>query len=389
MDALLEIVDVSRYHDLEARGTAAPPAGLRIHCRLRAKQNANICFQSFDFVDVCFNGLVKTEVGTKSSVKPIFEITESRTWQDFEPLPGVKSSLDVSITDITFLAPYRDGILPSTSLAGVMYMTRSASLNDQHLVNGKCEVNYWIEAVFKHNGYTVSTQRLPLNINKFTAPYLLASSPLSSIHCVCRADPSSSTLLWRGWPWKSKSQLAPRIGIELGEQWMTVSRTKHQVVSIPLTLTLHLTALFEGAYPIDHMLRSGIQDCNVEAKWHKQQTFATSGLLGLPNDVSRSLQITQNTESTQSTTIHLPPLYQENDISTKTSGHIQRISKFSASTILELILPDTVSSPSTDMDILRIAYQLELSMSFQQRCTASKSLAWTANMRMPVLVEMA
>ena len=388
MDTSLEIVGVTRYHDLKAKGTAAPPAGLRIQCRLRAKQNANN-IQTFDVVDVSLGGLVKTEVGTKSSVKTILDVTERRAWQDFELLTELKSSLDDSFTDLTFLVPYQDGIIPSMSFAGSTHMTRSAVLSDQHLVQGRGEVKYWIQAAFQQNGSIVSTKYLPLNISKYTAPYLLAPSPLSSKYCRCKANPSPSTLLRRGWPWKSKTQLAPRIEIEIGQQWMTASRPKYHIVSIPLTLTLHLTALFEDAYPIEHMLQSGIQGFHVEAKWHKRQTFATSGLLRLPKDVSGSLQITKNTVSTQKTVINLPPLYQEDDFSTKTSGNIQRHKTFSASTLLELVLPDAVSSPSTHMDVLKIAYELELSMSFQQRCTPAKSLPWTASMRIPLVVEMA
>ena len=263
-------------------------------------------------------------------------------------------------------------------------------MNDQHQVHGKCEVSYWIEAEFSHKGILMRRLRCPFELLMPTGPITFVLSAIPG-HCDFAAKPQAKSLVRNGWPLKSKSRLTPRLAIHVGEQWIALSSTMHQTVAIPLTLSMRLSLLFGDGLSVENMLQYGIQGCTVDAKWYKKQTFGNSGLPASTNlsDPTLGVNITRLTVANQKTTLDFPPLYQEEtwDSQSKDST-IPRLTRFSASTMLELLLPDTISAPSICTNLLTVNYELELLMSFQQRCSQASILPWTANMKIPLIVKM-
>ena len=70
-------------------------------------------------------------------------------------------------------------------------------------------------------------------------------------------------------------------------------------------------------------------------------------------------------------------------------GHITRLSKISTATVLELLLPENVSSPFLCSDRLNISYTLGLALSFEQKCSANTVIPWRGEMTIPMVVDMA
>ena len=395
MDASLEVIAISGYHDQEAQGTAAPSIGLRVHCRITTTQESSER-QRFDVATVTLLGVIQSSIGTRVTTQSILEISKRRTWRSFEPYLNAKiSSANQNYSDIVFSLPLHahDSLLPSMSMSGSTHVTRSAVLSDQHLVQGYCEVSYWVEAELELKGSLVRRLRQPLYIRKATVPYLLVPSPLSSRYCNFAARPHATSLLKKGWPFKGKSSLTPRINVEVGEQWTTSLKSKVQIVCIQLTICMHLSLLYDNVYPIDEMLQNGIRDCAVEAKWHERQLFANGGLLiNFPDryDGSPQLKISRDTVAEQKTAVSFPPFYQDDDCAKNSKNPpFAKLTTFSTTAILELVLPESVCSPTANTDLLKISYIMNLSLSFQQVCASWTKLPWTANTKIPLNVEMA
>lgn len=383
MDTSFNVTVVFGHNNHDATGPES-----QIHCRLGTDYSQN----PFDTVDVTIQGFIRSEMGTKSTSISILNMTKRKTSIDLEPRLTSKGSTHGIFVDFVFSIPYgsQDSLLPTMSLTGSTYFTGSTVLSDQHVLHGKCDVFYWAVAEFKHKGSIVRRLRRQFEVNQATAPYVLIPSPLSLQSSVCIAKPHTTALLWKGWPLKSKSRLTPRISLSIGRQWFTASNSKHPLLSIPLTLSAFLSLLYSDAYPVQDMVEHGIQNCIVQAKWYKRQSFANSGLQKPTDEGRGDLRITTITVVEQKTRIHFPPLYQQDDKGTSAKDEaLPRLKEFSTSSILELLLPVSMSAPSVSTDLLRISYELELDFSFQQACFQASALPWTAGLKIPLVVDMA
>lgn len=377
MDASLEVTILLDYN---TDGTAGPET--QIQCRLGA-QSAH---SQFDTVDITVQSFIESEIGTKAARKCTNHVTTRKTWEDFE-----LSSKSQTYADLVVTLPcgHRDAMLPTMLVSGSKYVTRSAVLSDQHLVHGKCGVSHWVVAEFKREGRLVRRVKRQFEISPATAPYMLIPLPTSLQDSICDVKPQTTALLRKGWPLKSKSKVTPRFSLIVGHQWSSCCTSKQQSVFIPLTMSMLLSLLFGNSYSVQNLLERGIEGCIVRAKWYKRQTFATSGLMKSDDDLG-GLKITKETVAEQETTLNFPPLYQEDVRDTNYRNEtVPRLTKFSASSMLELILPSSVSTPSISTDLLKISYQLELSFSFKQRCAQSAILPWSTHLTIPVTVEMA
>ena len=110
--------------------------------------------------------------------------------------------------------------------------------------------------------------------------------------------------------------------------------------------------------------------CSVKAQWFTRRTF-TTGSSAVESTV-RSDRV-----STQRYAVTLPPLYK--------SG--PQGSKYTTMMELDLLLPESTSTPSISTDLLKVEYTLDLAMKFEATGNDSLKGPYTANFSLPVALQ--
>lgn len=118
--------------------------------------------QPFEEVEFTLYGAIRSQVQHKVAVKKILHSTELRKWSDFQKHQRGKNSEGSSAAiryfcDLVFPIDQSSDsrhpskkarLLPSIDIRASKYVTQSTALNDQHLVSGRCEIIYCVEARF-------------------------------------------------------------------------------------------------------------------------------------------------------------------------------------------------------------------------------------------------
>lgn len=180
--------------------------------------------------------------------------------------------------------------------------------------------------------------------------------------------PLRRAMFKRGWPLKQCKYLTPAISVQLPRDLglvyaaTTKSYTNYQIIAVPLTFILETAAADDRC--LTDLMGNFLGTASVEAKWHTMKTFSTTNLSGQNPDKNtvQAARITKKTVVKQKQLLSFPPFYQEKAYQTLGG---QENSKYSATAMFEILLPDTISCPSVNTELLKVSYELELDISME------------------------
>lgn len=373
----------------------------RVHGRL----NVNNQDGAFDLVRIDLRGAIKTRIGSKNAIEPLPSSTLVKSHMDFKPAYAAsRHTAEEQRLDFMMQLPSRssrqdslkgttDGstnaFVPSLSLAASTYITRVTALKDRHLVEGSCQVVYWLEAELLRSNTDRVVRRLtcPVDVSSLHVPLIVEAHDEASVEQVIKPKSRRLSRVFNTAP-------EPQVSIQMPRQLGTMSSasakfaTGSRHLSVPVTVTLDMPA---GASPQSlASLESSTLQCSVRTHWYTSRTFGTSSLSQFEGKPLNPGTVIRNTTvSGQKLQLSFPPLYQSaSDASTSNSK------KFSTSMMLDLVLPESISSPTVSTELLDIGYCLDMSMklafdnndTIMRPCTADFHLPVTLAAAQPTIL---
>jgi len=375
--------DFDRDHQLKEK----PNPAFRVHGRVNVYDQDG----SFDTVRINLRGAVKTRIGPKTSIEPLPTSTLTKTNLDFKPTYSASGhGAEEQHLDFVMPLPSRmaqqssakdaqasptDTFVPSLSLSAKTYITRVTALKDRHLMDGHCQVVYWLETELlrSETNRVVRKMSCPVDVSSLHVPLNVeVSNGQKDVEQVVKHKSRGLTRVFSSVP-------PPQLSIKMPNQLGTISSSSAKVtttsrnLSIPATVTLDMP--LGTTQQTLAALEKGTLHCTVKAHWYTRRTFATTNLShfeGKPMNPETVIRTT--TVSSQKLQLNLPPLYHLASTSGGQSasggggggggGGSSNTSKYSTSMMLDLTLPESVSSPSVSTELLDISYTLDLSMRF-------------------------
>lgn len=335
-----------------------------------------------------------------ADLQQIFEISKEKRCADFHtPSPSKGPSDGASFADVTFCVLPKPGsvnpeshqsFVPSMRITGETYITTSDVLSSQQLVKGRCDVIYWIEAEFFLNRECVRKLQCPVDISKASAPLQLQVTAKSKAeHVGAQIKPLKWHMMKRGWPFRSKKRMLPKMTVHLPKKLGLVysakarSDSRFQIVPVPLIFNVEQSAA--GDRGIHDMMGNLLPKVSVAAIWHTHKVFSATNLANRHTERNsvQSCKISKRSVVKQKQTLDLPPFYQKH-VGQTLAGDSEK--EFSATANLELLLPDTVKSPSINTGLLRVSYELELLISMEEE-GEDGMVPCAASLKVPLHIE--
>lgn len=365
----------------------APNGRRRLSGRLSVLDDS-IKQHAFDTVQLCFrgkialsnwpiqishlnSGIIASCIGEKTSLEDIITLTDIKAAGDFHPhvISCQKQSTQGYCVDFFFQLPTHASASTGTSkslpwttvIEGSTSVTQSTAMNDRHVVQGECEVSYWIEAQFRSRGEQVGSLHQSVRITAIYPHLQISLSHGEPITVQATPD-----LLTR---WTM--QKSPKLSVSIYEPDIAIEqdhKTGKRQISIPIAVAMDLQKLPRGDHCFDS--RQSLK-CLVEAKWHVKDRFSVIPVRGKDRIPVRGEVIHKtSTASTQKSSVLFRPLplYEDND---KKRGQHKQTSYVGASE-LELSVPLAVSQPSLCWNHYARSYTLELSLTFHSLQGAPK-----------------
>lgn len=234
-------------------------------------------------------------------------------------------------------------------------------MNDRQVIQGECEVSYWIEAQFRSRGQQVGSLHEPVRITGIYPDIQLSLSRGEPLTIQATAD-----LLTR---WKM--QKSPKLSVSMYEPNLTTKRdqgTGKRQISIPIAVAMDL----QNSSGVNNCFDSRQSfKCSVEAKWQVKERFSIVPVRGKERIPLRAEVIHKtSTASTQKTNMLFRPLPLYDDADTKKG--VQKQASYIGASELELSVPSAISQPSLHWNHFSRSYALELSLTFQNLQGAPK-----------------
>ncbi|OQU98453.1 hypothetical protein CLAIMM_04239 isoform 2 [Cladophialophora immunda] len=335
-------------------------------CHLRGRVSAlETCVRdrAFNSVQLCFKGVITSSIDSRSATENFVVLTNTKTRCDFvarqSPSRPSSSSDAYHTTDFHFAVPTvssnQDGALrplpPTSTITGTADVPQTSALASHRILQGKCQVSYWIEAQFLLDGRQVGYVREDVRISwayPTLRAYLFRGSPLT-----VQATPGVVT--------RYVFQSSPDLSLTLYGLDMLIKRDCEtgRPQSTLLTAALNIRSpATKGKTSFDP--RQSIQ-CSIKAKWELTVRFTNVSAGGTAKILKAGESICKKiTLSVQKTSITFRPLLSEKQDSQALSDPPAHV----ATSQLILSVPDGVSQPSFCFDHLSRTYALDLSFSF-------------------------
>ena len=249
---------------------------------------------------------------------------------------------------------------------------------------------YWIEADFQKAKQTVRKLKCVLDISKSAAPLQLQVTAESKTnHIEANVKPKKWSMVKRGWPLRMKKGATPKMTVQLPKDLGLVYGAKSksdnhfQIVAVPLLFLVQQAAA--GDRSIHDMMGNLLPKVSVEAIWHTHKVWSTTNLAKRHSERNtvQSSKISTRSVVKQKQTLKLPPFYQK-QVGQTFAGDADK--EFSATAVLELLLPETVKCPTINTGLLKVSYELELLISVEED-GEDGILPCAGSMRVPIVVE--
>ena len=276
------------------------------------------------------------------------------------------------------------------SLSVSSYVTRVTALKDRHLVEGSCEVFYWIEVELLHTQTerTVEWLSCPIEVPSLHVPLKVTTSIQPGQDHIERIIQQSSRRLSRVlFSPHPQAQLSVKIPTNLGtiSSGSAKSSMRSRHLPIPITIALELPSATHQQSQT--LLETDSIICTGQTHFYTSRTFATTSVSqNKANAYSNSDSIARNnTVSVQKLQLALPPLYKCATQDERTGS-----SKYTTTMVLDLFLPESVSNPSISTNLLSFSYKFDLSLKFKfannfpmRPCSAEFNLPLTLSAAQP------
>ncbi|EXJ72059.1 uncharacterized protein A1O5_04562 [Cladophialophora psammophila CBS 110553] len=343
---------------------------LRLHGRISVFNQDG----SFDTVRIQLQGAIRTKIGSQAAVEKIPSTSIVKTNLDFKPVysPSQQRSEEQYLDFVCPIpsprnAPFGE-FVPSMTLSGTTYLTRVTALTNRELLEGSCEVAYSLEAEFlrSQTGQVVRRISCPVNVSSGLTPLdVEVTSPSHSDQVEQVAKPQLRLNRLLG------PQSQPEVSVHLPKMLgcatndFSTASTGCRRLTVPVSVKVGLPSHIRRQ--AQSLLETDLLNCSVTARWFAKRTFTTG---------SSAVESTVHSDraSTQKFALTLPPLYKTN---TETS-------KYTTSMELELLVPESISTPSISTDLLKVSYTLDLSMKFEVSGNDRLKGPHTATFSLPV-----
>lgn len=331
---------------------------------------------SFDTVEILLQGAVRSQIGSQVAVEKLPPSTEVRARQDFQPVSTVTTQRRSEERYLDFVCPVPSaastkegrgssptvspgGFVPSMSISGTTFVTRVTALRDRHVVQGRCDVAYSLEAEFLRSGSSqpVRRQSCPVEISSLLAPLAVE---VQSPSLADRVEQAAKPQL-RSFSRFRSSQAHPDLLVSLPKRlgripWVS-SRSATASRRLPIPVSIRVMFPTQPRRPGQKQGQDQDQapstadflKCSIQAQWHTKRTFTTG---------SSAVESVVHSDciSTQRLALTSPPLYR---------CSAPENSTYTTSMDLELLVPESISSPCICTDLLDISYTLDLAMKFE------------------------
>lgn len=285
---------------------------------------------------------MRTNLDFKPAYSASRQQSEEQTLDFICPIP--------SATPTTARHGALDGFVPSMSLSGSTYVTRVTALRDRHLVEGSCEVGYTLEAEFLRSETNQVVRRISCPVDVSTSVTPLAVEVTSSNHPdhveqIAKPQQRSLNVFLTSHSQPEVSVEMPKVlGCILSDSSRLATGCRR--LTIPVLVNVALPS--HARRKAQSLLETDSFKCSVQAQWYTRRRF-TTGPCAVDSVVQSDRVSTQKFAST------LPPLYRATS-----EG-----AKYTASMNLDLLLPESISTPSISTNLLNVSYTLNLSMKFE------------------------
>ncbi|KIX98045.1 uncharacterized protein Z520_06124 [Fonsecaea multimorphosa CBS 102226] len=351
------------------------PSRLRLHGRISVFNQDG----SFDTVRIRLQGAIHTRIGPQAAVEKIASTTIVKTNLDFKPAYSAsRERTEEQYLDFVCPIPSSrrgapDEFVPSMTLSGTTYLTKVTALTNREQLEGSCQVVYTLEAEFLRSPTKQVVRRIscPVDISSaLTSLDVEVTSGGYSDHVEQIAKSQLRLDRFRG------SQSQPKVSVHMPKligcavNDFSTASTGCRRLTVPVSVNVAFPSQIRRQ--AQELLEKDSLRCSVTARWLTKRTFTTG---------SSAVESTVHSDraSTQKFAMTLPPLYKPN-IET---------SKYTTSMELELLLPESISTPSVSTDLLKVSYTLDLSMRFEASGNDSLKGPYTANFSLPAVLRAA
>ncbi|KAJ9612298.1 hypothetical protein H2200_003895 [Cladophialophora chaetospira] len=345
-------------------------SGLSLHGRVTVFNQDGF----FDTVRIRLLGAIRTKIGSQVAVEKIPSTTVTKTNLDFKPVYSTtRQRTEEQYLDFVCAVPTPnctpEAFVPSMKLSGTTYLTKVTALTNRELLEGSCEVVYGLEAEFLRSETNQLVRRIscPVDIASGVAPLDVEVTSSNGAHKVEEVAKPQTRSLNRFLGSQSQPALSVEVPKMLGSivsDSSTVS-TGCRRLTVPITVNVSLPS--NARRQAQSLLERDQLRCSLKAQWFSRRTFKTG---------SAAVESTVHSDrvSTQNYAVTLPPLYKSNAESSKYTTMVE----------LDLLLPESIATPSISTDVLNVNYTLDLSMKFEGSRSESFKSAYTAHMGLPV-----
>ncbi|KIW71157.1 hypothetical protein PV04_03355 [Phialophora macrospora] len=348
-----------------------PPSRLRLHGRVTIFNQDG----SFDTVRVRLQGAIRTKIGSQVAVEKIPATSVTKTNLDFKPVySATRQRTEEQYLDFVCAVPSpRNGapeaFIPSMTLSGTTYLTKVTALTNRELLEGSCEVVYTLEAEFLRSETNQLVRRIscPVDISSSLTPLdveVASSGASDKIEETAKPQLRSLNRLLG-------SQSHPELTVEVPKMLGCVVSDSSTVstgcrrLTVPISVNISLPSNVRRQ--AQSLLESEQLKLSVKAQWFAKRTF-TTGYSAVESTIH------SDRVSTQNYAVTLPPLYKSSTQS----------SKYTTTVELDLLLPESISTPTISTDILNINYTLALNMKFEASGNDSLKSPFIASFSLPV-----
>lgn len=374
------------FSSIEDKSSASPH--LRLHARIAIHNQDG----HFDQVKIRLQGAIRSTIGSRVAVEKLNPSTEVLSALAFKPAYSAprqlteEQHLDFSCP-LPSSAPTRgarknksschgdgdvDGFMPSMSLTGSTYITRVTAIRDRHLVEGRCDVVYQLEAEFVHSasGHVVRRLSCPVDVSSLHTPLQVeVSSNEQSGSLKQMAKPQRRSLRYFG------SHLQPEVSVSMPQKLGFIVSDSSRLatgcrrLTIPVSVNVRLPP---NARRQAQSLLSDSLKCSIKTQWFTRRVFSTG------SSAVESM-VRSDTVSTQKLALTLPPPYNSTLVDSSYTTQME----------LNLLLPESATHPSISTDLLSISYTLDLVMKFEMSNDDNVKTAYNAEFSLPVTLRTA
>jgi hypothetical protein len=348
-----------------------PQSRLRLHGRVTVFNQDG----SFDTVRVRLQGAIRTKIGSQVAVEKIPATSVTKTNLDFKPVySATRQRTEEQYLDFVCAVPTpRNGapesFIPSMTLSGTTYLTKVTALTNRELLEGSCEVVYTLEAEFLRSETNQLVRRIscPVDISSSLTPLdveVTSSGPSDKVEEIAKPQLRSLNRLLGTQSQPGLTVEVPKMLGCLVSDPSTVS-TGCRRLTVPISVNISLPSHVRRQ--AQSLLENEQLKLSVKAQWFARRTF-TTGYAAVESTIH------SDRVSTQNYAVTLPPLYKSSTQS----------SKYTTTVELDLLLPESISTPTISTDILNVNYTLDLSMKFEASGNDSLKSAYSASFSLPV-----